>query len=309
MKTIRIGTRTSALALKQTEMVMQTLQSRYKDISFEVVSMKTKGDKLLNTSLVDFGGKGAFITEFEDEILKGNIDIAVHSAKDMPMDLAEGLDIWMALKRADARDVMLTRKEGFKDPGRPMLIGTGSPRRQIQMESMMDVKCRLLRGNVPTRIEKLRQGSYDGIILAAAGLERLGLEKEEDLCYRYLSYDEMIPAGGQGIVTVEGRQNDDLKALFEKCSDRTAELELETERYLLERLEAGCHEPVGVFSQIEKPVGEPMAKREIEENRITIRLLLEKNGKPHRGSIAGSVKNRLELADRLIEEVSGNGKK
>lgn len=308
MKTIRIGTRTSALALKQTELVMQTIQRRYQDISFEVIPMKTKGDKLLNTSLVDFGGKGAFITEFEEELLKGNIDIAVHSAKDMPMELAEGLDIWMTLKRADARDVMLTRKEKPKNLDKPMIIGTSSPRRQIQIESMIDAKCQLLRGNVPTRIEKLRQGLYDGIILAAAGLERLGLEKEEDLCYRYLSYDEMIPAGGQGIVTVEGRRNDDLKALFEKCSDRNAELELETERYILERLEAGCHEPVGVFSQIEKTGDELAVKRETKEDRITIRLLLEKNEKPYRGSITGSAKNRLELADRLIEEVSGNGK-
>lgn len=303
MKKIRIGTRTSALALKQTGMVIQAMESRYQDLSFEVVSMKTRGDRLLNTSLVELGGKGAFITEFEEAMLKGDMDLAVHSAKDMPMELAEGLDIWMVLERADARDVLVTRKEdgadGFVDDfakKKTRIIGTGSPRRQIQIESLMDAECRLLRGNVPTRIEKLRQGMYDGIILAAAGLKRLGLEKEEDLCYRYLSYDEMIPAGGQGIVTVEGRNNDDLKALFEACSDRAAQLELETERYILKRLGAGCHEPVGVFSRIE---GE----------EIQIRLLLEENKKPRRGSITGSVENRLELADRLIEEVSGNGRK
>lgn len=303
MKKIRIGTRTSALALKQTGMVIQAMESRYQDLSFEVVSMKTRGDRLLNTSLVELGGKGAFIAEFEEAMLKGDMDLAVHSAKDMPMELADGLDIWMVLERADARDVLVTRKEdgvdGFVDDfakKKTRIIGTGSPRRQIQIESLMDAECRLLRGNVPTRIEKLRQGMYDGIILAAAGLKRLGLEKEEDLCYRYLSYDEMIPAGGQGIVTVEGRNNDDLKALFEVCSDRAAQLELETERYILKRLGAGCHEPVGVFSRIE---GE----------EIQIRLLLEENKKPRRGSITGSVKNRLELADRLIEEVSGNGRK
>lgn len=309
MKTIRIGTRTSALALEQTEMVMQTIQSRYQDISFQVIPMKTKGDKLLDTSLVEFGGKGAFITEFEEEMLKGNIDIAVHSAKDMPMELAEGLDIWMALKRADARDVLISRKEDILSEEKTKIIGTGSPRRQIQIESLMDAKCQLLRGNVPTRIKKLRQGMYDGIILAAAGLERLGLDKEEDLCYRYLSYDEMIPAGGQGIVTVEGRANDDLRALFQKCSDRSAELELGTERYILEKLEAGCHEPVGVLAKVEQPEVEQAASKETKEARITIRLLIEKSGQPKTGSITGSVNNRLELADRLIEEVSGNGKK
>ena len=228
------------------------------------------------------------------------------------MELAEGLDIWMALKRADARDVLISRKEnpldGIPRSGKPRIIGTSSPRRRIQIEHLMDAECRLLRGNVPTRIEKLRQGMYDGIILAAAGLERLGLDKEEDLCYRYLSYDEMIPAGGQGIVTVEGRRNDDLRALFEECSDRPAELELETERYILERLEAGCHEPVGVFAQTGKPGDEQAYQKEAEEDTITIRLLLEKNGKFHTGTITGSIANRLELADRLIEEVGGNGK-
>ena len=298
METIRVGTRTSALAMKQTKMVMEKIERQNTDVSFEVIPKKTKGDKLLDTPLVEFGGKGAFITEFEEAMLDGSIDIAVHSAKDMPMELTEGLDIWMVLEREDAKDVLLTKKENVPMEGRPMIIGTSSPRRQIQIESLMNAECRLLRGNVPTRIEKLRQGMYDGIILAAAGIKRLGLDKEEDLCYRYLSYDEMIPAGGQGIITVEGRKDDELRVLFEKYSDKNAALELETERYILKRLEAGCHEPIGVFAQI--------------ENRgagITIRLLLERNGKPCKGSITGSVKERLELAERLIEEVSRNAEK
>lgn len=290
MKTIRIGTRTSALALKQTEMVMQAIKERYKDVTFEVVPMKTKGDKLLQAALIEFGGKGAFVSEFEEALLDGTIDIAVHSAKDMPMELAEGLGLWMVLKRADARDVLVTRKEENPKPEQPMVIGTSSLRRELQIGQLLPSQCKLLRGNVPTRIEKLQEGLYDGIILAAAGLERLELNQEENLCYRYLSYDEMIPAGGQGIIAVEGREKDDLRKLFEECSDRKAEMELETERFMLEKLEAGCHEPIGVFS-------------EIEGEDISIRLLLENNGNAYKGKRNGKVSERFSLAEELIKEV------
>lgn len=289
MKTIKIGTRASALALKQTEMVMQAIKERYPDVAFEVVSMKTKGDKLLQAALTEFGGKGAFVSEFEEALLDGRIDIAVHSAKDMPMELADRLDLWMVLKRADARDVLITKIEESKKEQKPV-IGTSSLRRELQIGQLLPVQCKLLRGNVPTRIEKLRKGIYDGIILAAAGVERLGLDREEDLCYHYFSYDEMIPAGGQGIIAVEGRKEDELRSLLETCSDRKAELELETERFILKKLQAGCHEPVGVFSEVDK-------------DNITIRLLLENNGKPYRGKITGKVSERFSLAEELIKEV------
>lgn len=290
MKTIKIGTRTSALALKQTELVMQAIKEREKDVTFEVVPMKTKGDKLLQAALIEFGGKGAFVSEFEEALLDGTIDIAVHSAKDMPMELAEGLTLWMVLDRADARDVLVTRKEEKTKQEQQMVIGTSSQRRELQIAQLLPSQCKLLRGNVPTRIGKLREGIYDGIILAAAGLKRLGMDKEEDLCYRYLTYDEMIPAGGQGIIAVEGRKKDSLRKLLMECSDQKSAIELETERFILEKLQAGCHEPIGVFS-------------EIEGDTIAIRLLLENKGKPYKGKVTGKVSDRFSLAEQLMEEV------
>lgn len=291
MITLKTGTRTSALAVKQTELVIQALQEKNPDISVEYIYMKTKGDKLLNVPLVDFGGKGAFVTEFEDALLSGSIDVAVHSAKDIPMELSEGLEIWAVLKRADARDVLLTKREKAENAVR--IVGTSSKRRELQVKELCGAQCRLLRGNVPTRIEKLKNDMYDGIILAAAGIDRLGLDADETLNYRYFSVDEMVPAGGQGIIVIEGRKDDKRKELFQAVNDETAFRELETERFILKRLQAGCHEPVGVFSKIE---GE----------QITIYLLLEKEGKGCRGTVKGAVSRRLQLAEELIAEVNGH---
>lgn len=291
MTVMKAGTRTSALAVKQTELVIQALREKNPDISVEYTFMKTKGDKLLNVPLVDFGGKGAFVTEFEEALLEGSIDIAVHSAKDMPAELSEGLEIWAVLKRADARDVLLT-KRGRKEK-EVRIVGTSSKRRELQIKELCGAQCRLLRGNVPTRIEKLKNDLYDGIILAAAGIDRLGFNRDEDLDYRYFSVDEMIPAGGQGIIVIEGRKDDKRKKLFQAINDETAFQELETERFILKRLQAGCHEPVGVFSRIE---GE----------QITIYLLLEKEGKVCRKTVRGAVSKRLQLAEELIAEVNGH---
>ncbi|MBO5054816.1 MAG: hydroxymethylbilane synthase [Lachnospiraceae bacterium] len=288
MTMIKVGTRTSALAMKQTELVIDAVKEKNQDISFEIVPIKTKGDKLLSVSLADFGGKGAFVTEFEEALLDGTIDLAVHSAKDIPMELSEGLEIWAALPRADARDVLLTRKGQAAKELR--IVGTSSKRRELQIKELYGVQCALLRGNVPTRIEKLKNDMYDGIILAAAGIDRLGLSTDEDLDYRYFSVDEMIPAGGQGIIVLEGRKNDGLKSLFTAVKDENAEIELETERFILNCLQAGCHEPVGVYSRV-------------EGNQITISLFLEREGKARRGTVKGETFKRLQLAGQLIDEV------
>ncbi|MGN0377862.1 MAG: hydroxymethylbilane synthase [Suilimivivens sp.] len=289
MTTIKVGTRTSALAMKQTELVIQAMKIKNQDLNFQIVPMKTRGDKLLSVPLADFGGKGAFVEEFEEALLDGTIDIAVHSAKDIPMELSEGLELWAALKRADERDVLLTKKG---NAGKKLkVIGTGSKRRELQIRELMDVQCELLRGNVPTRIEKLKKDMYDGIILAAAGIDRLGLERDEELNYRYFSVDEMIPAGGQGIIVIEGRKDDERKELFAAVNDETTFQELETERFLLKRLQADCREPVGAFSKI-------------EGDRITIYLMLAREGKVKRAAISGQKSDRLKLSEKLIDEVN-----
>ena len=196
-RTVRIGTRKSRLALVQTNMVAEAIEAACPEVKCELVPLMTRGDKILKTSLVAFGGKGAFVEEFEQSILNGDIDLAVHSAKDMPMDLSDGLCIGAVLKREDPRDVFVTVK-GRTPERSPRIIGTGSPRRQVQIMEHGDVECRLLRGNVDTRLEKLYQGEYDGIILAAAGLSRLGLFEDPRFSFEFLETENFIPAGGQG---------------------------------------------------------------------------------------------------------------
>jgi len=220
-RTIRIGTRKSRLALVQTKMVAEAIQAVCPEVVCELVPLMTKGDKILKTSLVAFGGKGAFVEEFEQGLLNGEIDLAVHSAKDMPMDLSDGLCIGAVLKREDPRDVFVTVK-GRTSERMPRIIGTGSPRRQVQIMERGDVECRLLRGNVDTRLEKLYAGEYDGIILAAAGLSRLGLLDDPRFSFEFLEPETFIPAGGQGIIAVEAKKGSEVLKILEKLNDREA---------------------------------------------------------------------------------------
>lgn len=298
MNRIRIGTRTSVLAMKQTELIAEQLKGIAADLEVELVPIKTKGDRILDRSLADFGGKGAFVAEFEEALLSDRIDLAVHSAKDLPVQLAEGLYICATPKREDPRDVLLTRREHpiirtavsgepeGHDTARPV-IGTSSPRRAEQIRALLPAEVKLLRGNVPTRIGKLKNGEYDGILLAAAGLNRLGLMDDGELSYRKLSYEEMTPAGGQGIIAVEGRRGDQAAALAQCLNDDVSAMEFETERFLLARLGAGCHEAVGAFSAVS---GE----------EIRIYLMTMHHGTPLRTSISGFAEERLELAEKLL---------
>lgn len=286
-KTIRIGTRGSLLALEQTDRVIAALTARYPQLHMEKVILHTKGDKILDKPLLEFGGKGVFITEFEEALQDGRIDLAVHSAKDMPMELAEGLVIAGALPRADVRDVLVTRKGALENA----VIGTGSLRRQFQLKAIYpDVQCISIRGNVPTRIQKVRNGECDGVVLAAAGLERLGLLQEADLEYRYFSSEEMVPAGGQGIIAIEGRLDDEITDMVHDISNENAMLELETERRILQLLEAGCHEAIGVISKVEK-------------EQIAVQIIQESDGTVYRQQGAMAVGKRLELAEKLVKEL------
>lgn len=288
-KVIRIGTRGSRLALAQTEQVMAALHQQYPRLHIEQVILRTQGDKLLDRPLADFGGKGVFITEFEDALLRGDIDLAVHSAKDMPMELAPGLTIGGVLPRADVRDVLVTRK-GLTGTGR-ITVGTGSLRRQFQLRGLCpEAECISIRGNVPTRLQKVRDGECDGVVLAAAGLERLDLLQDEDFDYRFFSCDEMLPAGGQGIIAIEGRAQDRVTELAGSISDRNALLELETERCVLELLNAGCHEALGVNARA-------------EGGRITLSVIREIRGRIYRQQGSGAAGHGRELAEELVERL------
>lgn len=290
-KVIRIGTRGSRLALAQTDMVIERLRQDYPQWDTETVILHTQGDKLIDRPLIAFGGKGAFVTEFEEALLDGRIDLAVHSAKDMPMDLAEGLVIAGVLPRADARDVLVTKREGCAGPSAAKVIGTGSLRRQIQLKAVYpNMQCIPIRGNVPTRLQKVRNKECDGVVLAAAGLERLGLLGEQDLEYRYFSIGEMIPAGGQGIIAIEGRKNDEITDWVSNISNHNTMLELMTERNILHLLQAGCHEAVGVFS-------------EVRDGRIAIQIIQESDGKVYRRQARGALEKRKELEEQLADSL------
>lgn len=290
-KKIRIGTRGSSLALVQTDLVIDAIREKYPEYDYEVVVKRTTGDKILDKPLLEFGGKGVFVTEFEDAILQGELDIAVHSAKDMPMEIREGLDIIGVLKREDPRDVLITLQSTDINEIEKAIIGTSSLRRQTQIQELYrNIQCSSLRGNVNTRLKKLSEGMYDGIILAAAGINRLKLDQLPEFKYRYLSIDEIIPAGGQGIIAIEGRKDSEIAAILSQISNPNAGIELATERKALEFFHAGCHEPIGVYSMIS---GDDMKLWMMKEHKG--RLIKKK------GCI--TLDKRLTLVEEMVKSI------
>ncbi len=285
---IKIGTRKSQLAMAQTEMVANAIRQVHKELEIQLVPMTTVGDRILDRPLDSFGGKGAFISEFEDAMLTGRIDLAVHSAKDMPISLPAGLGILAVSEREDPRDVLVTRKDSpLKQGG---IVGTSSLRRRLQLEELYEVKTENLRGNVGTRLSKLKNGEYDGIILAAAGLKRLNLLTDEDFEYEYLSEETFIPAAGQGIIAVEGRQEEFLIKLLNTWHNITSMYCLETEREVLRLLNAGCSEPIGVYSGI-------------NNNEITLKIIYKYGDKAIRVMGTAAIEHRTSLAQDLVQKI------
>ena len=201
---IRIGSRESLLAVRQAEIIRDQIMNLAPEVSVEIVTMKTTGDKILDKSLSAIGGKGLFVRELDLALLEGRIDIAVHSLKDMPMEVNPELPILAYSQREDPRDVLLYRRELNELP-EDAVIGTSSRRRMIQLQRLSPgYTFREIRGNVQTRMRKLESEGLDGTLLAAAGLKRLGMEQAIS---RYLDVNEMIPAAGQGILAVQGRKD------------------------------------------------------------------------------------------------------
>lgn len=248
---IRIGTRKSKLALIQTELVKTQILKYFPNEKIEIVHVVTHGDKVLDKPLGEIGGKGVFTKEIEEKLLDKTIDIAVHSAKDVPMELVDGLCLGAVLLRDDNRDVILKRKE-TKKIGAGSIIGTSSLRREIQIKQISpDVTIKSLRGNVGTRIDKLKSGEYDAIILAAAGLKRLGLDNDKELDYIYPDEEKFISAAGQGILAIECR-NGDLKDVMAALDDRKARICLEAEREFLKCLDGSCNAPCGAHCTVDE---------------------------------------------------------
>lgn len=244
---IRIGSRESALAVIQSRMVMDAIARTVPEAELELVTMKTTGDRILDKTLDQIGGKGLFVKELDQALRDGRADFTVHSLKDMPMEVPEDLPLAAFSKRADPRDALVL-PEGVTelDPSKP--IGCSSRRRQLQLKALfpqMDVKP--VRGNVQTRLKKLQDGEFSALVLAAAGLKRLGLE---DRISRYFSPEEMLPAAGQGILAVQTRQGVDTACLA-GVHDPDAACCALAERAFVRALDGGCSSPVAAYAVVE----------------------------------------------------------
>ncbi|MCL4548154.1 MAG: hydroxymethylbilane synthase [Bacteroidetes bacterium] len=250
-----IGSRGSELALWQAKFVKKELERKNKNLSVEIKIINTKGDKILDVALSKIGDKGLFTKELENELLKGSIDIAVHSLKDLQTELPEGLKLAAVTKRHPVEDVLIARKKGtkIKDLPEGAIVATGSLRRRSQLLHFRpDIKIEELRGNVPTRIKKFWESKWDAIILARAGVERLKLNK---YISSIIKIDEILPAVGQGALGIEIRSDNKLadKVLKSIHHDATYKAVL-AERALLKALEGGCQVPIGAYAQV-KPAG------------------------------------------------------
>ncbi len=243
---IKIGSRESRLAVKQAEIIRDQIISCDPDISVEIITMKTTGDKILDKSLEKIGGKGLFVKELDRALMDGRIDIAVHSLKDMPMEENPELPILAYGKREDPRDAILYRS-GLEALPEQAVIGTSSRRRMLQMERLYPgCTFRGIRGNVQTRMQKLETEGYDGTLLAAAGLKRLGMEQ---VIGRYLSVDEMIPAAGQGILAVQGRKGD-VHRWIDSIDVRESRAAALAERQFIRVTGGDCTSPCAAHAQV-----------------------------------------------------------
>lgn len=282
---IKIGTRKSKLALAQTQMAANTIRAAFPDIEIELVHISTTGDKILDKPLTAIGGKGVFVSEIEKALQDGIVDIAVHSAKDLPLSLADGLEISGVLERGNYRDVLVTKKYKHIVNSSDFKVGTGSLRRRLNLKRIYpDVNFENIRGNVDTRLNKLEKGEYDAIVLAAAGIERLGYNTDKRFSFVYFDYTDFLPAPCQGIIAIESRKNDFVKPLIKSINDEKTFLSFETEKHILKLLNADCGMPVGAISFV-------------ENNNISI--ILSKNLDKTVSGV-GNISNRFELAEELV---------
>ena len=288
----RLGTRKSKLALWQANFVKEKLESL--GCKVELVLITTTGDKILDSPLAKIGGKGLFVKEIEEALLKGEIDLAVHSLKDVPMVLPDGLTLCAITERENPYDVLIS-KEGKRleelPPG--AVVGTSSLRRQVQIKrKRKDLKVEVLRGNVDTRIRKLEEGLYSAIVLAYAGVKRMGLE-----AYISQVLEDFIPAVGQGSLAIETREDDPKVQKYVKALDHwESHLRAMCERAFLRELEGGCQVPIGAFSWI-------------ESDKIYIKgFVSDLNGERFiEGVEEGKVEEYVEVGKRLAQKLLASG--
>ena len=251
MNELIIATRKSQLALWQSEFIKAFLQERYPDLHISLQGFKTKGDVLLDTPLAKIGGKGLFTKELEESMLAGKAHLAVHSLKDVPSFFPQGLTLAAVCKREEPNDTLLSEK--FKDLvslPQGAKVGTTSLRRKMQLLlKRPDLNIISLRGNINSRLEKLKKGEFDAIVLAYAGLKRLNLQKAVKFLYKF-SLDEMIPAASQGILGIESLDEPELLQTLAVLNDEQAVVVSRIERDFIKELEGGCQVPIGVNAEI-----------------------------------------------------------
>lgn len=249
---IRVGTRGSNLALIQTNWAIDRLKEKFPEVEFEVKIIKTKGDKILHLSLDKIGDKGLFVKEIESQLLEGEIDLAVHSMKDMPAEVVEGLKFAAVPKREDPRDVIILREglNSFDELPIGANIGTGSKRRKYQLlRKRPDLNIVPIRGNIETRISKIESENLDGIVLAASGVIRADLEEK---ITEFLPVDLMIPAPAQGALALEIRENDEeLEKMIDAIKDEISQIQTDAERSYLAGIDGSCHIPMGAYCEVD----------------------------------------------------------
>lgn len=249
-RVIRVGSRDSKLAVAQTMTVIDEIKEKHPDISFELITMKTTGDKILDRNLDQIGGKGLFVKELDRSLLEGKVDITIHSLKDLPMEISPELPLLGFSKREDPRDVLiLPEGKVMPEDGRISgCIGTSSRRRQLQLERLYpEATFRGIRGNVQTRLRKLEEEGYAATVLAMAGLKRLGMEQIATVIF---SPEEIIPAAGQGILAVQGRRGEDYSYLEGVLDEESYDMAT-AERSFVTALDGGCSSPIAAHAVIE----------------------------------------------------------
>ena len=297
-KILKIATRKSPLALWQAYFVRDELLARHDDLEIELVKLVSKGDKILDVPLAKVGGKGLFVKELEAGLLAGDADIAVHSMKDVPVEFPEGLYLSVICEREDPRDAFVSNNyKQLDDLPQGSVVGTSSLRRQSQLlKYRPDLQIKFLRGNVNTRLQKLDDGDYDAIILAAAGLLRL--EMAERIA-SYLTTEQSLPAMGQGAVGIECRVGDtETEALIASLAHEETTIRLRAERALNKRLEGGCQVPIGGFAELD---GEQLSMRA---------FVCSPDGKEEvEGSISGKAEDAEKMGIELADDLLSRGAK
>lgn len=249
--TIRLGTRKSLLALTQSTMIKNFIEKQHPGVTVELVKIVTKGDKILDVPLAMVGGKGLFVKEIEEAMIRGEIDMAVHSMKDMPAELPDELTLGVVPKREDPRDAFLSVKfDSVHALPKGARVGTCSLRRKAQLANLRaDLEILDLRGNLDTRMRKLDDGEYEAVILAAAGLNRLGFS---DRITGFFSIEEMLPSVAQGALGIEVRKDDqEIHETLAFLNHPDTAVTVRAERAFLQRLEGGCQVPLGCFAQVQ----------------------------------------------------------